>query len=248
MFIVIQPKKLKNLIYITFALEFLPLIFCLFFLKKIITKYLKVFFVYTILLAVFTSISLLFIYYFKSFSEYYLTLRFYNIVEYSILAFFIIKLLRNKPIITIVKYSIIPFISYCVVDFLISDKSKFGNGPVIIEFLIFMLILVYYFYEKMKYVKSYPLSQSLSFWLCVGLFIYFTGNFFYLLFVASSKNPLLIKQLRTVYFFVNISKDIILSLAWLAHEPTEEENVELYIPDDVHLDDEFTFTNKFINS
>ena len=100
----------------------------------------------------------------------------------------------------------------------------------------------------MKIVTQYPLYQSISFWLCVGLFIYFTGNFFFLLFANNSKDPAFKKQLQIICYVVDIFKDIILSLAWFAHEPTEEENSELLIPDDVHLDDEFNFTNKFINS
>jgi hypothetical protein len=164
------------------------------------------------------------------------------------LSIFMVGLLKNKIAKKVILYSIIPFTLFAILNYILTDKDKFSNAPYIVEFLVFMFILIYYFFEQMKFVRMYPLYQSLSFWLCVGLFIYFTGNFFYLLFITSSGDRELASQMKIVYCFVNIAKDIILSLAWLAHEPTEEENAELHIPDDVHLDDEFNFTNKFINS
>lgn len=109
------------------------------------------------------------------------------------------------------------------------------------------MFLIFYFYEKMKIVTAYPLYQSISFWLCVGLFIYFTGNFFFLLFVRNSHDKAFTQQLQIICYVVDIIKDLILSLAWFAHEPTIEENSELRIPEDVHLDDDFSFTNKFNN-
>ncbi|MEJ7611683.1 MAG: hypothetical protein WKF88_10940 [Ferruginibacter sp.] len=94
----------------------------------------------------------------------------------------------------------------------------------------------------MKTVSIIPLYNSISFWLCVGLFIYFTGNFFYLLFTAGIKNIEFINQMKIIYTVVTITKDIILSLAWLANESIETQEDELHIPDDLHLDDGLSFT------
>lgn len=239
---------LKYFQYIIYLFEVLPLIACIIFFKKIITQPLKVFFVYAITLAIFILLG----YYFSNVivnkAYYFLTVRTYCLIEYSILAFFFFKLLKNNFIKKLLIISIPIFLSFTFYNYLTTDKIAFNNYPFLVEFLVFILVLIYYFYEKMKIVTTYPLYQSISFWLCVGFFIYFTGNFFFLLFSTSSKDPAFLKQLRVVYSIVNITKDIILTLAWLAHEPTAEENTELRIPDDVHLDDEFTFTNKFINS
>ena len=108
--------------------------------------------------------------------------------------------------------------------------------------MIFIVALIFYFYEKMRIVTIYPLYQSISFWLCVGLFIYFTGNFFYLLFTSTSKDPSFIKQMKEVYSFINIVKDLILGLAWFAYEQKETIEDELSIPKDLHLDDDLSFT------
>ena len=91
----------------------------------------------------------------------------------------------------------------------------------------------------MSNVSIVPLYQSISFWLCVGLFIYFTGNFFYILLVSSANNPVLIKEMKTIYVIVSISKDIILAFAWFAHERVQNDSDILRIPDEMQLDDDF---------
>jgi len=88
----------------------------------------------------------------------------------------------------------------------------------------------------MKTEISYPLYQSISFWICVALFLYFTGNFFYLLFVDSTRDKVVIKQLRIIYTIVTISKDILLCLALFAIERKEDNNNEFRIPEEIDLD------------
>jgi hypothetical protein len=95
----------------------------------------------------------------------------------------------------------------------------------------------------MKTVVMYPLYQSITFWICVAFFIYFTGNFFYILFASTANADAAFgKQLVTIYGIVTITKNIILSLALLANEPTEQTEEILNIPTDLNLDD-FTLTN-----
>ena len=93
----------------------------------------------------------------------------------------------------------------------------------------------------MKVVSIYPLYKSISFWICVGLFIYFTGNLFYLLFVESVKDSKLINLMKIIYATVSISKDIILALAWFAHERIETDADKIKFPDGLGLDDDLPF-------
>jgi hypothetical protein len=89
----------------------------------------------------------------------------------------------------------------------------------------------------MKIVSRIPLYKTISFWLCVGLFIYFSGNFFFLLLSTSSKDKAFISQMRTINSIVTFAKDIILALAWFAHEKIETEADIIHLPDDLGLDD-----------
>ncbi len=94
----------------------------------------------------------------------------------------------------------------------------------------------------MKTVIIYPLYQSITFWICVGFFLYFTGNFFFFLFSNTSTDKSFVKQLNIIYSFVTITKNIILSLSLFVNEPNEVEDDELQIPTNINLD-EFTLTN-----
>ena len=112
------------------------------------------------------------------------------------------------------------------------------------EFSVLIIILIYYFYEKMNIVSNIPLFNTISFWLCVGLFIYFTGNLFYLLFITSTKNKVHQYQMQMIYSFVTITKNIILAAAWFAHEYKVTDADIIKLPDNMKLDEEFNFTNK----
>ena len=93
-------------------------------------------------------------------------------------------------------------------------------------------------------VSKVPLYQSISFWICVGLFIYFTGNLFYLIFITSTEDKHLISQMQIIYSCVTIAKNLIIAFAWLAHERLETNADILQIPDDMQLDDDFIVSNQ----
>ncbi len=130
---------------------------------------------------------------------------------------------------------------FCVYNYIYSDLSKFDNLPPLIEFFVFILIITYYFYEKMNLVSKNPIYNSISFWICVGLFIYFTGNFFFYLLVTSSKDIVLLKKMKIIYALVSISKDLILAFAWFAHERIETDADIIKVPDGLGLDDDLPF-------
>ena len=235
--------QLKNFTYITFLTEFLPLIFCILFRKKLVTKSLKVFFIYTIALAAFVAVSLLALHVFH-YRQLYLSriTRFYVVAEYILFAIFLYNIYVNPIARKVIIYSIIPFVLFSILDFVISDKSQFSKNPFLVEFMAFILFIIYFFYEKMKTVILYPLSQSITFWICVGLFLYFSGNFFYLLFSKTNSSDAFKTQMKIVYSFVTVTKNIFLSLALFASENNPAEQEELSIPNNLGLD-EFTLNN-----
>lgn len=227
---------------ITFLSELLPLVICICFLKKINTKYLKAFFVYTILLAFFSTAALYVLNYEHSRSAYLFILRVYIAIEYAILVYFFSILFQNIILRKIVLLSIVPFWIYCIYNFFVSKPDTFNNYPALIQFSVFILVIIYYFYEKMRVVSSMPLYKSISFWLCVGLFIYFTGNLFFLLFATSATDKDIIKQMLLIYSAVTITKNIILGSAWFANESVSSDADIIQLPENMNLDDDFNFT------
>lgn len=235
---------MKLISYLTDFSELLPFLFCVAFYKKISTKYLKVFFVYTCGLFIFALVSILLVYIIKDTHSYYINLRLYLLFEYIVFVIFFTFLLNTKTFKKIIFFSIFPFFIYWLYAWINQSPGSFDTHPFILEFLVFMIILLFYLYEKMINVSIVPLYKSISFWLCVGLFIYFTGNFFYFLLISTSKKQDFLKQMRIIYSMVNISKDIILSLAWLAYERQETSADIIQLPDGLGLDDDLPFLTK----
>ena len=151
--------------------------------------------------------------------------------------------MKNRAVKKLFLFSIIPYWLFCIYNFYVSDSTTFNNHPAIVEFSVFIILLIFYFYEKMNIITTVPLFKSISFWLCVGLFIYFTGNLFYLLFITSTNNEKLQIQMQTIYSCVTIIKNLILASAWFALEKLQTESDIIQLPENMKLDDDFTFTN-----
>ena len=227
---------------ITLLSEFLPLFFALIFFRKLQSKPMRVFFIYLIALSIFLLTSSFYKYYLQSATQYIALLKVYTIIEYSLICTFLIRILISSGLKKVVLISIPLFAALTIiVQFVIFPKA-FNSWPLIIESLLLISFFVIFFYEKMKTVNTYPLSQSTIFWICVGFFIYFAGNFFFILFITYSKNKEFVSNQRIVYGIVTISKNIILSLAFLANEPTPKEHEALQVPEGVDLGD-FTPTS-----
>ena len=217
--------------------------FCLFCFNKIKTKYLKVFFVYAIILAFFSTAILFILNYEHSRPAYLFILRIHIAIEYAILVYYFSILIQNNLIKKVILFSVIPFWVYSIINFFVSEHDTFNNYPALIEFSVFILILLFYFYEKMNIVSSIPLFKSISFWLNVGLFIYFTGNLFFLLFITSTNDKNILNQMFLIYSCVTITKNIILASAWFANERVTTDADIIQLPDNMNLDDDFSFTN-----
>ena len=112
------------------------------------------------------------------------------------------------------------------------------NDASVIEFLIFIVILIYFFFEKMKQNFIVPIYQTINFWVCVGLFVYFTGSFFFLLLLSNvdKTDTHLKNEMKIIYSIVTILKNIILSLALLVNEDKTDEFQEFQIPNELDLD------------
>jgi hypothetical protein len=153
-----------------------------------------------------------------------------------LLGYFLSLLLQNSIAKKSILLSIIPFLLFAA-TFFFKAKTPFSVYLPLLEFLAFIIFITYYFYEKMKLVVEYPLYQSISFWICVGLFLYFTGNFFFLILLEYKSDVHIKTQLGLIYSIVTISKNIFLSLAFFAKEQeVNSVNTRFNIPDEINLD------------
>ncbi len=230
---------LEILINIALLSEFIPLIFCILFFKKLNTRFLEVFFIYAILQAVFIILISLNYYINRSLPTNNLLLRFHLVFEYILIAYFLYLLIESSFARKVLLFSTLPFLLYNLYDFLKFGNSAFSNTPTIVEFFIFIVFIIIFFFEKMKNDFTIPIYNTISFWICVGLFVYCTGNFFYILFSENFKNASIEmkNQLKLLYSIITILKNIIIGCAFfnISMNKKSEDN-DLEFPSNINLD------------
>ena len=205
---------MQNLIYITYLAELLPLILCLIFFKRIKSTELKVFFFYTASTAFFLCLVLYFNFFLKDFLHRLIVNRIFLAMEFTFLSLYFYRVLISGMKKVIFPVAVTVFLLYSGYDYYISKPGEFSFIPLVIECLFFLLVIIFYFYEKIQYHISSPIYYSPGFWISVAFLIYFSGNFFLFLFSKSMfKDPNFRIQYTTIYSTVTIIKNIFLCTA-----------------------------------
>lgn len=192
----------------------MPFIFCIYFLKKNKSKDLKAFYVYTLLSSISIIVALTFRFIFKSYHSFLLFERFFIVAEFALISQFFIYNFIQLKFKKITRFLIIPLLLFSLYDYLSSINQDFTYYPLVMECLLFLLVILFFFYEKMKYTTKFPVYQSPAFWIAVAFLIFSTGNFFLFLFskilMAESDESYLYNN---IYGFFTILKNILLCTA-----------------------------------
>lgn len=174
----------------------------------------KVFFLYTITIVVLVTTGFTFLYYFKSQVSYFLTVRIYNIIEYSLLAYFFSLYIKNNGIRKLIFLSIIFYFLFCLFSFLNQKKQEMPFVPATVEHILLLIIIIYFFFEIVQHVTLEPVYQRAIFWISVAFIINSSGNFFLFLYSKSSYNdPSFKTQYTIIYGVVTVLKNIFLCIS-----------------------------------
>ncbi len=210
----IKLRYLQILIYITYLAELLPFILSLFFIKKIKKTELRVFFYYAAVFAFFLLLNLYLKFYLKNPALQLSGKRIFLVSEFIFLTFFYYYILVNRLKKVIMPIAILGFIIYSVYDYYSSKPLDVPYMPLVIECFFFILVIVFFMYEKIQYSVSSPIYYLPSFWISVAFLLYFSGNFFAFLFSNPAYNsPEFKEQFTLIYSTVTIMKNIFLCTA-----------------------------------
>lgn len=214
---------------------------CLIYLKRITTREKKVFFLYTLLVAILVVVGFSLLYIYKSQFHYYLVVRVYNIIEYSILAYLFYLHITNKVVKQILLFSLIPYFILCIYDFIVAKEAALPFLPLIVEYFILLVFIIYFFFEVMQNVVIEPIYNKAIFWISVAFIINFSGNFFLFLYSKSSYDNESFKvQYTVIYTTVTVIKNLLLCIAiYIKERETKTPTNEL-----VSLDLDSYFTSK----
>lgn len=223
--------------YINYFSEIMPFIFCIFFLKKSKSKDLKVFFVYSMFLFISIIAVITFRFIFRSYNSYLLFYRFFIIAEFALISQFFIYNIVQLKLKKIIQFLIISFLLFSLYDYISSINKDFTYYPLVLECLLFPLIILIFFYEKMKYSTKFPIYLSPAFWIAVAFLIFSTGNFFLFLFskmlLQDMHNKLLYND---IYGFFTILKNILLCTAVIVAKNSkikeEQSNININLEPD----------------
>ena len=177
------------------------------------------FFLYTLAITVLVFAVVITRYILNSYPTYYLVVRVYNVIEYSLLAFLFFLYINKKVIRTVLLYSIIPYILFCIYDFIIAKEPTLAFFPLIVEYLVLLIFIIYFFFEVMQSSVVEPIYQKAIFWICVAFILNFSGNFFLLLASINSFNNDAFRDTFTIINgSVTILKNIFLCIAVVIKE------------------------------
>lgn len=215
------------------------------YLKKITTKNRKVFFLYTTVIAILVLAVILTRYILGSYENYYLVTRVYNILEYSLLAYLFYLYIKNKVVRNILLFSSIPYILFCIYDFIIAKEPTLAIFPLITEYLVLLLFIIYFFFEVIQESIVEPIYYKAIFWISVAFITNFSGNFFLLLTSINSFQDEEFKYVFTIiYSSVTILKNILLCIAVTIKENKNDTQFLNDILMDPELDSQLPFKNQ----
>lgn len=212
----------------------------LLFFLRITTKERRVFFLYSL----FTSILIGLAFYYNVVivhkPSYYIVARIHTIIEFSLISILFSLFIKNIVIKKVVIVSIFPYILICIFDYYFSKSPSIAYTPLFIECLFFLVLILYFFYEKLNQELYEPLLSTFSFWIAVAFIINFAGNF--VLFTWSKSVTIRDQEFKDnyllIYASVTILKDILLCYAVTRKDrikqrienDLENENINLITP------------------
>lgn len=230
-----QKAIIEILEYIVYLTELAPCILCLFLLKSVKAKEFKVFFWYLCSFSFFLLLLLFFglVIHKPSFSL--VVSRLYPILECSFLSLFYLILIRSK----IKKWVLLPFTIFLAILFVfdfIVNKAKPSFLPLAIEGFFYIVVILFYFFEKIKFINDTPIYSLASFWVSIALLINFSGTFFlYLFSISMIKDPAFRDQYHIIYGFITIIKNALLCAAVIVNRSLQNNQSNIPVASNIDL-------------
>lgn len=193
----------------------------------------KVFFVYTIVSVLLFIISFSAA---KFYPENFNTIVSISlVVQFIFLSILYFNIIRNAKIKKLIILGVIAYIIFWIYNFSKSSFTDLDFAPLAIECIFFTFLIVYYFYEIMRYSLDTQLFQLPSFWISVAFLINFSGTFIVFLFGKSLINEFT-SQYLVIVSTITIIKNILLCIAVIANKNLIIPKNHSPLPTDLNLD------------
>ena len=201
------PLILQVLENIVYASEFSPCILFLILLKSIKTKDYKVLFLYTCVLAA-SMATLLFL--ISRNLPLTWAQRIFPLLECPLLCYFYYLSLKKTTAKMLILSSAAVILCAGFIYDMTTGKKDPSFLPMSVEGFFFTLVILYFFYEKIKYINDVPIYTIATFWVSIAFLLNFSGTFFLYLYSTYMKDdPDFLDQYHILYGFFTISKNVL---------------------------------------
>ena len=119
-----------------------------------------------------------------------IALSLFTIVEFSSFATFIYLSIAN-PKLKIISLVSIPFfiiIAILIYFLSVAQKRSIDSYSITIEYILSIILTLFYFFEEIKNPKSTFIYSTYNFWFIVGILMYSTGTFFLFMYASDLFN------------------------------------------------------------
>lgn len=167
-------------------------------------------FIYTCVLA--ASVGTL-LYLISTKQPLYVLQRIFPLVECPLLCYFYyLSLEKSTAKKLILSIGAVILCAGFIYDMIINKKEP-SFLPLSIEGFFFTLVILYFFYERIKYVNDVPIYTMATFWISIAFLLNFSGTFFlYLYSTYMREDPDFVDQYHILYGFFTISKNVLLCI------------------------------------
>jgi len=133
----------------------------------------------------------------------------YNIfcaIEYCFYLYVISCIIHNSKMRSITRYAFALYAPIAIIDVLLTPKTSFASLEFSLGSVMIIVCCVYYFFELFRYPKPVNLAREPSFWICLGLLIFYCGNLPYigLMMFFAAVSQRIINALALLLIIVNI--------------------------------------------
>ena len=136
----------------------------------------------------------------------------YPILECTLLSYFYFLILKNKNKKIVLSTATFLLCAAFLIDF-VTDKERASYLPLAIQCFFYIMLILYFFYEKVKYITDVPIYSIASFWISIAFLINFSGTFFLFLFsISMNKDPGFKDQYHIIYGCFTILKNTLLCI------------------------------------
>ncbi len=121
------------------------------------------------------------------------------------------------------KFAPFLFFLFSLFDYIhTTNKAYFSYQPLVVECLILLVYILYFFYEKIQITTTIPIYQTRIFWIILAFTFYSSGNFFLFLYANNTvKNQEFVFQYTMIYSTFTILKNVFLCIALVTKEPND---------------------------